>query len=70
MKVIQAESAGFCFGVDRAVRLAEELATSARRPRMLGRVIHNDHVMARLREQGMRLIDECLERYDPARPGN
>ena len=58
MKVIQAESAGFCFGVDRAVRLAEELAASAQQPRMLGRVIHNDHVTARLRERGMRLIDD------------
>ena len=58
MRVIQAESAGFCFGVDRAVRMAEELAASAERPRMLGRVIHNDHVMARLREQGMLLIDD------------
>ena len=58
MKVIQAESAGFCFGVDRAVRLAEELTASAQQPRMLGRVIHNDHVTARLRERGMRLIDD------------
>ena len=58
MRVIQAESAGFCFGVDRAVRMAEELAASAEQPRMLGRVIHNDHVMARLREEGMRLIDD------------
>ncbi len=58
MRVIQAESAGFCFGVDRAVRMAEELAASAARPRMLGHVIHNDHVMAKLREQGMLLIDD------------
>ena len=29
MQVIQAGSAGFCFGVDRAVRMAEELAASA-----------------------------------------
>ena len=58
MRVIQAESAGFCFGVDRAVRMAEELAASAEQPRMLGHVIHNDHVMAKLREQGMLLIDD------------
>ena len=58
MKVIEADSAGFCFGVDRAVRMAEELAASAERPRMLGCVIHNDHVMAALREQGMEQIDD------------
>ena len=61
MKVIQAESAGFCFGVDRAVRMAEELAASAESPRMLGRVIHNDHVMARLKGQGMLLIDDPVQ---------
>ena len=61
MKVIQAESAGFCFGVDRAVRMAEELAASAESPRMLGRVIHNDHVMAQLRGQGMLLIDDPVQ---------
>ena len=58
MKVIMAGSAGFCFGVDRAVRMAEELAASAERPRMLGCVIHTDHVMAALREQGMEQIDD------------
>ena len=58
MNVIEARSAGFCFGVDRAVRMAEELAASAEKPRMLGCVIHNDHVMQALCVRGMVQIDD------------
>ena len=35
MEVIQAGSAGFCFGVARAVKMARELADTASSPRML-----------------------------------
>ena len=48
MEVIQAKSAGFCFGVARAVKMAQELAKTAERPRMLGSVIHNGHVTSEL----------------------
>ena len=58
MEVMVANSAGFCFGVDRAVRMAEELASSAEKPRMLGCVIHNDHVMEELVSRGMVQIDD------------
>ena len=44
MEVIEAKSAGFCFGVARAVKIAQELASSAASPRMLGSVIHNQRV--------------------------
>ena len=53
MEVIAAKSAGFCFGVARAVKMAQDLAREADRPRMLGSVIHNRHVTATLEEQGM-----------------
>lgn len=66
MEVIQAKSAGFCFGVARAVRMARELAETADRPRMLGSVIHNRHVTAELEERGMRAIAEPRE----AQPGD
>ena len=56
MEVMQAKSAGFCFGVARAVKMAQELSKTAERPRMLGSVIHNRHVTAQLEEQGMRTI--------------
>ena len=57
MEVIQAKSAGFCFGVARAVKMAQELSEAAGCPRMLGSVIHNRHVTAALEAKGMRAID-------------
>lgn len=56
MEVIEAKSAGFCFGVARAVRMAGELAETASAPRMLGSVIHNRHVTGELERRGMRAI--------------
>ena len=53
MEVIEAKSAGFCFGVARAVKIAQELADSAQTPRMLGSVIHNQRVTEDLARQGM-----------------
>ena len=47
-KVLLAKSAGFCFGVRRAVKLAQEIAESGAPYVMLGPVIHNDHVIAQL----------------------
>ena len=55
MEVILAQSAGFCYGVRRAVELAQRLAASGAPCAMLGPVIHNDHVIAQLEAQGMAL---------------
>lgn len=61
MEVIEAKSAGFCFGVARAVKMAQELARTAARPRMLGSVIHNRHVTAGLEALGMVMLQEPEE---------
>lgn len=66
MEVIQAKSAGFCFGVARAVKMARELAEADPRPRMLGSVIHNRHVTAALAAGGM----EELSSPDQAQAGD
>ena len=44
MEVICARSAGFCFGVARAVGMARELARSAQSPRMLGSAVSYTHL--------------------------
>ncbi|MDE6880822.1 MAG: bifunctional 4-hydroxy-3-methylbut-2-enyl diphosphate reductase/30S ribosomal protein S1 [Oscillospiraceae bacterium] len=61
MEVILARSAGFCFGVARAVRMAEELAASGRRAKMLGHIIHNDYEIARLAGLGLAVISSPQE---------
>ncbi len=55
MKVILARSAGFCYGVERAVELARQTARE-RGGAMLGSLIHNDNVIAELEALGMRRI--------------
>ena len=55
MKVILAETAGFCYGVERAVKLAQETA-KARGGAMLGSIVHNAGVVRGIEDLGMRLI--------------
>ena len=57
MKVILARSAGFCYGVRRAVELAEETARRGEPCVMLGSIIHNRDVVDRLAAQGLRAVD-------------
>ncbi len=56
MKLELARSAGFCYGVRRAVELAEQAARSGRPCAMLGPIIHNSSVIDYLRGLGVRLI--------------
>ncbi|MBQ8934925.1 MAG: bifunctional 4-hydroxy-3-methylbut-2-enyl diphosphate reductase/30S ribosomal protein S1, partial [Oscillospiraceae bacterium] len=53
MNVTLAKTAGFCYGVKRAVELAEQTAQSGRPCVMLGSIIHNEYVVSHLKEQGM-----------------
>ncbi|MBR6789902.1 MAG: 4-hydroxy-3-methylbut-2-enyl diphosphate reductase, partial [Oscillospiraceae bacterium] len=48
-----AKSAGFCFGVSRAVEKAYEVARSGRNAVTLGHIIHNPQVVQRLTDLGM-----------------
>ena len=63
-EVILAKSAGFCFGVRRAVELAQQEAQSGQPYVMLGPVIHNDHVIADLEARGVRCV-ASLEEVPP-----
>ncbi len=57
MKVTKAGSAGFCYGVRRTVEMAEQAAKSEPACVMLGPIIHNEHVIARLEEQGITSVE-------------
>ena len=66
MPVIQAKSAGFCYGVRRVVELAEKTARETGGCVMLGSIIHNANVVARLEQLGARQVDSP----DAVRPGD
>lgn len=54
MKIIRAEHLGMCFGVRDAIALAHE--TAAHQPlTILGDLVHNDTVLAKLRAQGIKI---------------
>lgn len=57
MKVVLASSAGFCYGVKRAVELAKETAAERGGCVMLGDLIHNAHVIAELEALGVRKVN-------------
>ena len=58
MKIRLAKSAGFCYGVKRAVELAESAAQSGEPCVMLGYIIHNSDVVDRLASQGVKVIED------------
>ena len=54
VKIVIAQNAGFCFGVKRAVKMAEEAAASASaRVFTLGPIIHNPQEVGRLESMGV-----------------
>ncbi len=56
MKVILAKTAGFCFGVNRAVGLVEETVARGEPAVTLGPIIHNRHVVERFAQMGVREV--------------
>ena len=65
MSVRIAKSAGFCFGVSRAVELVEKAAAEGRQVATLGPIIHNRHVVEKFAGMGVGVIDSP----DQAQPG-
>ena len=62
-KLIVAKSAGFCFGVSRSVKMAEELLRSGEKCSSLGELIHNADVVNELASRGLRLIESPSEAH-------
>ena len=50
-------NAGFCFGVRRAIKLAEEELGRTGHLYCLGQVVHNEEEENRLKEMGLEVID-------------
>jgi 4-hydroxy-3-methylbut-2-enyl diphosphate reductase len=56
MKIGLAKSAGFCFGVKRAIDIALETATSEKNVFMLGDIVHNEDVAGKMQDSGIKKI--------------
>lgn len=57
MNIQLAKTAGFCFGVDRAVSLVFQLVEQGARVATLGPIIHNPQLVEELAQKGVRIID-------------
>ncbi len=58
MSITLAKSAGFCFGVSRAVETVEKQAALGKQVVTLGPIIHNRHVVDKFRDLGIQVIEK------------
>ncbi len=56
-----AKNAGFCFGVNRAVKILYKMVEDGKKVCTLGPIIHNPTVIEELEDQGVRIIDSPCE---------
>ena len=56
MKIHLAKSAGFCFGVKKAITTALETAKTKKPVFMLGDIVHNEKVVKQIRQTGIKKI--------------
>lgn len=61
MEIILAKTAGFCFGVNNAIKIAEDLQNSGGVINTMGPLIHNDQVVNELKEKGIGIISDIGE---------
>ncbi len=67
MKILIAETAGFCMGVKRAVDLAVDTAATGKKNIFtLGPLIHNSQTLDMLRSRGVELLDESKPPTEPS----
>lgn len=57
------KSAGFCFGVRRALQLAEQTATANKKVYMLGDIVHNPRVVKDIKKTGVIKIDKLRPQH-------
>lgn len=61
MRINLAKSAGFCFGVKRALRIAFDTAASRKNIYMLGELVHNEAVAEKIKKAGIKNIRELTK---------
>ena len=61
MQIKIAKHAGFCFGVKKAIEIAEEVAQNNKETYVLGQLVHNEKVISDLRNKGVVFIENINE---------
>lgn len=61
MEIRVAETAGFCFGVNRAVNILYKMIDEGKKVCTLGPIIHNPQVIEDMQEKGVRIISDVSE---------
>jgi 4-hydroxy-3-methylbut-2-enyl diphosphate reductase len=61
MKVLVAETCGFCQGVKNAIRIAEKVLSQEKEVYSLGPIIHNRDVVERLAKAGLKTVNSIEE---------
>jgi len=64
MEVIVADNAGFCFGVKRAIKMANDTMDGGGAVKSLGSLIHNPQVVSSFRKRGLEVVAD-LDAVDP-----
>ena len=64
MSITKADSAGFCFGVNRAITIVGDFIKEGKKVCTLGPIIHNMEVVRELREHGCRPV-ESIDEVEP-----
>ena len=60
MEITIDNNAGFCFGVDDAITIAEKEIKENKELFCLGDIVHNDLEVERLKNKGLKTIDKIL----------
>ena len=61
MKIHLAQSAGFCFGVKRAIDIALKTVASSKNVYMLGDIVHNEDVVRKIQLAGIKKIKKLAK---------
>ena len=61
MEIRVAETAGFCFGVNRAVSILYKMIDEGKKVCTLGPIIHNPQVIEDMQSKGVRIISDVSE---------
>lgn len=61
MVINLAKSAGFCFGVERAIKIALETVKDNKNVEMLGDIVHNEHVIKAIKKAGIKKIQKLTK---------